>query len=66
MSQVYASQHVGCSAKHLNQILQGRAALSMELAIAFEKLLMKPCLAHELLSLQVAQELEDRGLPVRS
>lgn len=63
ISQVAAAPQLGCSAKHLNQVLNGRTNLSVDLAISFERFLSQPGLAEAALIRQVRHELRSRGIP---
>lgn len=62
LSQVQAAPMLGCSAKHLNQVLNGRKQLSVDLAISFERVLGRPGLAEQALVQQIRHELRSRGI----
>lgn len=62
LSQVAAAQLLDCSQKHLNQVLQGKARLSVELAVSCQRVLRRQYIAKELLTLQLAEDLSRHGL----
>jgi plasmid maintenance system antidote protein VapI len=65
-TQVEAAKHLQCSAKHLNQVLQGKQALSVDLAVSFERVCGWPGLAETALVKQVRADLAKRDIPLSS
>jgi plasmid maintenance system antidote protein VapI len=66
LTQAEAAQRLGCSAKHLNQILQNKASLSIDLALGFERICSSDGLAERALILQVRCDLEARRAELAS
>ncbi len=65
-TQVAAAARLGCSAKHVNEIVQGKIAVSPELAIGLEMMLGESGLAERILVAQVQEDLRKRGFTTQT